>query len=50
MADVVLRVSDLKVACGGLRAARSARTGGYSAPPSPALPFRGGSTRRSTGR
>ena len=41
MADVVLRVSDLKVAYGGLRAARSARTGDTPAPPSPALTYRG---------
>ena len=35
MTDVVLRVSGLRVAYGGLRAARSARVGAYRAPPFP---------------
>jgi len=43
MNDVVLNVRDLRVAYGGLSAKRSARLGVFSAPPSPALPGRGGS-------
>ena len=41
MADVVLRVKGLKVAYGGLLAARSARPGDYRSPPSPSLPLKG---------
>jgi hypothetical protein len=43
MNGVVLRIAGLRVAHGGQSAARSARPGVYMAPPSLALPCRGGS-------
>ena len=42
-ASVVLRIKDLKVACGGYSARRSARMGAHAAPPSPVLRCSGGS-------
>jgi len=42
MTDIVLRVAGLRVAYGGLRAARSARLGGHQTPLLPAPPPAGG--------